>query len=64
MKSCIEYHTTTSDGSGRRNLAFRFWKCLGEMGLREIDQGFSSFFANFLLYLMIFQSGAKGAMKF
>ena len=26
------------------------------MGLRQVEQGFSSFFARFLAYLMIFQS--------
>ena len=29
------------------------------MGLGQVEQGFSSFFANFLAYLMIFQSGAR-----
>ena len=35
------------------------------MGLRQVDQCFSSFFAKFLAYLMIFQSGehAEGAAK-
>ena len=47
----------TSDGSGTRNLGFGFWKCHGEMGLSQVEQGFSSFFAKFLPYLMIFQSG-------
>ena len=37
---------------------FGFWKCCGEMGLRQVEQGFSSFLAKFLAYLMIFQSGA------
>ena len=27
--------------------------------LRQVEQGISSFFANFLAYLMIFQSGAR-----
>ena len=30
----------------------------GEMGLRQVEQGFYSFFAKFLTYLMIFQSSA------
>ena len=29
------------------------------MDLRQVEQGFSSFFAKFLAYLMIFQSGAQ-----
>ena len=29
---------------------------VGEMGLRQVEQDFSSFFAKFLAYLMIFQS--------
>ena len=29
-----------------------------KMGLRQVEQGFSSFFAKFLAYLMIFQSFA------
>ena len=45
-----------SDGSGTRNSGFRFWKWGGEMGLRQVEQGFSSFFAKFLVYLMISQS--------
>ena len=45
-----------SDGSGTRNLGFGFWMCHGEMGLRQVEQGFSSFFDKFLAYLMIFQS--------
>ena len=38
----------TSDGSGTRNLGFGFWKYHGEMGLRQVEQGFSSYFATFL----------------
>ena len=34
---------TTSDRSGTRNPSSEFWKCDGEMGLRQV--GFSSFFA-------------------
>lgn len=34
-----------NDGSGTRNLGFGIWKCCGEMGLMQIEQGFSSFFA-------------------
>ena len=38
---------------------FWVWKCQGEMGLRQGEQGFSSFLAKLLVYLMIFQSGAQ-----
>ena len=48
----------TGVGSCTRNLGFGFWKCLGEMGLKQVEQGFSSIFAKCLPYLMIFQSGA------
>ena len=42
-----------SDGSGTR----KFWKCHGKIGLRQVKQGFSSFFVKFFfVYLMIFQS--------
>ena len=34
----------------------RFWKRHGEMGLRQVELDFSSFFAKFLAYLIIFQS--------
>ena len=46
-----------SDGSGTRNLGFG---SAGEIwaGLRQVEQAFSSFFAKFLPYFMIFQSGA------
>ena len=47
-------HTITGD----RNPNFWFWKFHLEMGLRQVEQGFSSF----LPYLMIFQN-AKGAAK-
>ena len=33
------------------------WKWHGEMGSRRVEQGFSSFFAKFLAFLMIFLSG-------
>ena len=46
----------SSDGSGTRNPGFGFWKHHGEMDLRQVEQGFSSLFAKFLAYLMIFQS--------
>ena len=45
-----------SDGSGFRNLGFGVWKFYGEMGLRQVEQGLSLFFAIFLAYLMIFES--------
>ena len=45
------------DGSGTQNLVFGFWKSHGEMGLRQVEQGLSSFFAKILVYLMIFLSG-------
>ena len=41
-----------------RDSGFEFWKCHGKMGFRKVEEGLSSFFAEFLLYLMIFQSGA------
>ena len=37
-----------------RKLGYGVWKCQGEMGLRQVEHGFSSFFGNFLAYLMIF----------
>ena len=33
-----------SDGSGTQNPGFVTCKCLEEIGLRQVDQGFSSFF--------------------
>jgi hypothetical protein len=49
-----------SDGSGTQNLGFGFWKCHGEMGLRQGAQGYySSFFAKFITYLMIFDQWPK-----
>ena len=44
-----------SDGSGIQNLGFRFWRCHGKIGLRQVEQSTSSFFAKFLAYLLIFQ---------
>ena len=64
IRTClvVYYVVTSSDGSDRvipENLGFEFWKkfCL-EMGLRQVEQGFSSLLAKFLAYLMIFQGGA------
>ena len=34
-----------SDGLGTQNPDFIFWKCHGEMGLRQVELSFSSFFA-------------------
>ena len=46
-----------------QNLGFGFGNCHGEMGLRPVEQGFSRFFANFLVYLMIFQSSTLKALN-
>ena len=35
-----------------------FWKCHGEMGFWQVEQGFSTFFTQILAYLMIYQIGA------
>ena len=43
----------TSGRTGTRNLIFEYLLYSEEMGLRQVEQGFSSFFP----YLMIFQSG-------
>ena len=48
---------TYNDGSGTRNLGLGFRKCHLEMGLRQVEPGFSSFLVKSLAYLMIFQSG-------
>ena len=37
------------------NLGFGFWRCHGRMGLNQVQYSFSSFFATFSPYLMIFQ---------
>ena len=50
-----------NDGSGTQNPDFGLCKCHGEMGLRQVEHGLSSFFAKFLTYLMIFQ--ISGALK-
>ena len=42
------------------------WKLFEKMGLHQIEQVFPLFFAKFLAYLLIFQSGAyhaEGAVK-
>ena len=36
-----------SDGSDTQNLGFGFWKCYGEMGLRQVEHGISSFLTTF-----------------
>ena len=51
MNECVEI----SDGLGARNLSFEYSMRHREMGLRQVEQGFSAFFAKFLAYLMIFQ---------
>ena len=45
-------NTKYSDGLDTRNMGFWLWKWCQEM----VEQGFSSFFAKFFAYLMIFQS--------
>ena len=42
-----------SDGTSTQNSDFGYPKCCGEieMGFRQIEQGFSSLFAKFLLYI-------------
>ena len=55
MNECVEI----SDGLGARNLSFEYSMRHREMGLRrQVEQGFSAFFAKFLPYLMIFKSSA------
>ena len=51
-----QWSNMLSDGLGTRNPGFGFWKCHEEMCLRQVEQCFSSLFAKFLPYLMIFQS--------
>ena len=69
IRTClVVYYVVISDGSDRvipENLGFEFWRFCGEMGLRQVEQGFSSLLAKFLAYLMIFQGGAhkRGAAK-
>ena len=49
----------TSDGLGYHKLDFRALPGISQkMGLRQVEQGFSSFFANILPHLMIFQCGS------
>ena len=45
--------------SGTRNLIPGFWKCHGEMDLWQVEQGFSSFVAKRLVYLMIFSRACR-----
>ena len=40
-------------GSGNRNLGFGFWKYRGEMRLRQVEQGFSSFFEIFVYFFKV-----------
>ena len=40
-----------SDGLGSKNPSFEFWKCHVEMSLRKVEEGFSSFFAYFIIFL-------------
>ena len=52
--------TVTSDGTGTRNLGVGYpHYCCGEIGRRQVEQGFTSFFATFLPYLMIKKSGVS-----
>ena len=44
----------TSDRSGTQNQGVGFGKCHREMSLRQVEQGFSSFFVKLLPYLKIF----------
>ena len=49
----------SSEGSGSYlKLDFQVHGISQKIGLRQVEQGFSSFFAKFLAYLTIFQSGA------
>ena len=49
-----------SDGSGTRNPVFGFWKCSGEMGLRQVEQSLSLFFCQtFGIFDDFFQSFAE-----
>ena len=41
----VSQAVVSSDESGTQNLGFGFWKCHGEMGLWQVEQGFSSFLA-------------------
>ena len=53
-------HSSTSnhisERLGTQNPGFGFLECNWDMGLRQVEQGFSSFFAKCLAYLIIFQS--------
>ena len=56
LKRIIKINMQSDRSGSTRNLGFGFWKYREEMGLRQVEQGFSSFFSNFFLsYLMIFQ---------
>ena len=58
QNSCspIFYLHTVCSRTRTRNPGFGYPQHGGEMGLRQVEQGFSSFFAKFLVYLMIFQN--------
>ena len=45
-----------SDGSGARNRIFGYLESAKKWVYAQIEQGISSFIANFLAYLIIFQS--------
>ena len=45
--SVFSIYVPNSDGSSTQNLGFGFCKCHGEMTLRQVEQGFSSFFGIF-----------------
>jgi len=46
-----------------RNPGFGFWKCLGEMGLRLVEQGFSLIFADFFCGIFDVRSEREGALQ-
>ena len=43
---------------GTQNPGFGYSQCHGKMGWKQVEQGFSSFFAKCLPHLMIYQSEA------
>ena len=51
--ACVE-EIDCAPVSSRSLEIWEIWKCYGEMGLRQVERGFYSFFAIFLEYLMIF----------
>ena len=57
------YRVELSDGSGNRNCVFHVLETPRAMEKwvfkRQVEQGYSLFFAHFWIYLMIFQSRAR-----